>query len=247
MRQGEPDSGAPEPMIEADDALTSAPEPAAPERSLDLMGETPPSPVIDEPVLVLPSLAASDEFVRARLSDALPDAWQQKDDLLRRAAVVIENANRGEIPRRQLAFLAPEGPFAVREVEIEGEEEPRKFIDPQTYARYDPYLDMLEALPASELASLLNDSQPLLDEAMAELGSQEEILPQVLTAIDQILAVPVLRGDVELVQPKVFYEYADPALEGLSGLQKQVLRMGPDNVERLQAYLEDLRERLVSP
>ena len=60
-----------------------------------------------------------------------------------------------------------------------------------------------------------------------------------------MLAVPVLRGDIELVQPKVLFEYADPALEGLTDLQKQVLRMGPDNVERLQTYLRSMREDYV--
>ena len=64
-------------------------------------------------------------------------------------------------------------------------------------------------------------------------------------AIDQVLAVPVLEGEVELVQPKVFYEYADPALEELSPLQKQVLRMGPDNVVRLKNYLTELRQALL--
>ena len=54
----------------------------------------------------------------------------------------------------------------------------------------------------------------------------------------------MLEGDVELIQPKVFYEYADPALEGLSPLQKQALRMGPENVTRLKAYLTTLRSEL---
>jgi len=40
------------------------------------------------------------------------------------------------------------------------------------------------------------------------------------------------------VQPKVFYRYADDELEALSALQKQVLRMGPGNVKRLQTYLQ---------
>ncbi len=56
-------------------------------------------------------------------------------------------------------------------------------------------------------------------------------------AIDEILATPQL---VELVRPKVLCEFADPALEGRSALQKQ-LRMGPDNVGRIQADARVLR------
>lgn len=251
LRQVGPQAEPPAPAVEPLQAPQADPEERTPARSLEMMEETPPSPAIAEPVLVLPSLDASDAFVRERLPESLhlslPEAWLEKDDLLRRVAVVLENANRGEIPKRQLAFLAPDGRFTIREVEREGEQDALKFVDPQSYARYDRYLDMLEVLPPAGLATLFADAGPLLTEAMAELGTQDAVVPQLLVAIEQILAVPVIRGDVELVQPKVLYEYADPALEGLSDLQKQVLRMGPDNVERLKAYLEDLRQRLTGP
>lgn len=211
----------------------------------EAMTQTPPSPAIDEPVLVLPTLNESDVFVRERLPEALPAQWRDREDLLRRAAVVLENATRGEIPKRQLSFMAPDGRYPVREVKVAGQDRPRYFVDPAGFARYDRYLDMLEALPPTEAAALLRDTDPLLGEALAELGTQVAVNAAILEAVDQLLAVPVLRGDVELVQPKVLFEYADPALEGLTDLQKQVLRMGPDNVERLQTYLRAMRTDLV--
>jgi hypothetical protein len=230
-----------------DEGLTGtgelAPESVTP--GLDVMDETPPSPVINEPVLVLPPLDGSDAFVRERLPETLPEAWLEKEDLIRRLAVVLENASRGEIPKRQLAFMAPDSPYPVQEIPVEGRERPRYLADPAGYTRYDRYLDMLEALPAGDLALLIVDTGPLLSEAMAELGSQAPVTGSILEAVDEILAVPVLEGDVELVQPKVLFEYADPDLEALTGLQKQVLRMGPRNVERLQAYLRVLRADLV--
>ncbi|MGE0626031.1 MAG: DUF3014 domain-containing protein, partial [Pseudomonadales bacterium] len=221
-----------------------APPAGEPATSSTVMEETPPSPVIRPPELVLPPLNASDDFVRGRLPDTIPQAWTGKDDLLRRLAVLAENASRGELPRRQLAFLAPDGKFAVREQADTGSEEAKLFMDPAGYRRYDRYLDILESLPPATLAALLNDTAPLLQQAVQELGVEGEAQAQMLAAIDQMMAVPVLEGDVELVQPKVFYEYADPSLEALSSLQKQVLRMGPENVKRLQAYLTTLRAEL---
>ncbi len=232
----------------ADEESQSSPGPAPdgpPTAAEEVMTETPPSPAINEPVLVLPSLNQSDEFVRERIPEAVPAPWREREDLLRRAAVVLENATRGEIPKRQLSYLAPEGSYPVREVEAPGAEQPRYFVDPAGFTRYDRYLDMLEALPPDEMATLLRDTSPLLGEALAELGTEVAVNESILEAVDQMLAVPVLRGDVELVQPKVLFEYADPALEGLTDLQKQVLRMGPDNVERLQAYLRAMREGFV--
>lgn len=244
MRGSQPEVEQPEvdraPIVEV--SARTPPEPASETRNL--MEDTPPSPAIDEPVLVLPALNESDEFVRERLPAALPESWVEKDDLLRRAAVVVENAGRGVIPKRQLDYLAPEGRYEVREVDVEGSADPDLYVDPRTFSRYDGYLDALEALPPEDLVLLIRDTEPLLAQAMTELGTEQQLRPQLLSAIDQILAVPVIREEVPLVQPKVLYEYADPALEALSDLQKQVLRMGPDNVERLQAYLIKLRAGL---
>lgn len=210
-----------------------------------VMEETPPSPVIRAPEFVLPPLNASDAFVRERLPETIPEVWIGKDDLLRRLAVLVENASRGELPRRQLSFLAPDGKFVVREVPGTTEaEDARLFIDPASYRRYDRYVDVLESVPPETLAALLADTEPLIQQAVKELGVDGEASTQMLTAIDQVLAVPVLEGDVALVQPKVFYEFADPALEALSPLQKQVLRMGPENVKRLKSYLTALRAEL---
>jgi hypothetical protein len=36
------------------------------------------------------------------------------------------------------------------------------------------------------------------------------------------------------------YAYADPRLEGLSPPQKQLLRMGPENVKAIQAKLREI-------
>jgi hypothetical protein len=225
-----------------DEPATSPVPDAVQSAAEEVMTQTPPSPAINEQVL--PLLNQSDDFVRERIPEAVPAPWREREDLLRRAAVVLENATRGEIPKRQLSFLAPDGSYPVRKVEVPGADRPRFFVDPAGFARYDRYLDMLEALPPEDMALLLKDTAPLLAEAMAELGTQVTVNEAILEAVDQMLAVPVLRGEVELVQPKVLFEYADPALEGLTDVQKQVLRMGPDNVERLQAYLRAMRAGL---
>ncbi|MEM8767138.1 MAG: DUF3014 domain-containing protein [Pseudomonadota bacterium] len=230
------------PAAEPEAVSTPVPEPTLTDQ---VMEQTPPSPTALEPQLVLPTLDGSDGFVRDRLPESWPAVWLEKEDLLRRLAVLVDNASRGELPRRQLDFLVLDGRYPVLEVVEADGQTVRFFVDPDGFARFDPYLELLERIPSETLATLLTDVYPLLDAAMLELGTAEQVLPQLLAAIDQVLAVPVLRGDVELVQPKVFFEYADPALEGLSDLQKQVLRAGPDNVLRLQEYLKTLRTGLL--
>jgi hypothetical protein len=49
--------------------------------------------------------------------------------------------------------------------------------------------------------------------------------------------VPVVTGEIEVVRPNVFFLYADPALEQRGALQKLLLRTGPTNVQRVQAWV----------
>jgi hypothetical protein len=59
--------------------------------------------------------------------------------------------------------------------------------------------------------------------------------------IDHLLQTPDLRGPIELKQGKVFYEYADPALESRSAGQKLLMRMGPDNAAAIKKKLRELK------
>lgn len=195
--------------------------------------------VVVEPEIELPPLNESDDFVRVTLQPLeLPADWLEPNDLARRLAVVVDNTARGEVPRRQLSFLAPSTPFKVIEYD-DG-----IYLDPANYRRFDGYVDMLVAVDPATAAGTIETMAPLLREALGELGNQLPVAEQIRVAIDQILAVPVRRDQIELVQPKVVYEFAEPRLEAMSPLQKQMLRMGPDNLERVQTYLQQVRPLL---
>lgn len=216
-----PDADQAEPVADdgplVDDAAAEPPPPAAP------------------PPPVLPPLDQSDAFVREQTKDGgLPLAWTAADNLLRRAAVVIENAARAELPPKRGGLLGPLSAFPVRS---EGE---RLFMDEAGYRRFDPYLDQLEAIDPERLADRIRLFGPLLGQALGELGYADGPEAGITAALEGVLAVPERTGAIELTQPKVLFEYADPNLESLGGLQKQVLRMGPENIRRLKAYSERL-------
>jgi hypothetical protein len=54
-----------------------------------------------------------------------------------------------------------------------------------------------------------------------------------------------VKGPIELVQPRVFYEYKDHDLESRSAGQKLLLRMGPDNAAVIKAKLRELRSAIL--
>lgn len=207
-------------------APTPAPEPPA---AVAMAAEEPP---------ILPALDESDPFVRERLvagSSKLAD-WLNRDDLVRRFAVVMDNAAVGDLPRRQLAFLAPTEPFPVV---ARGND--RFVMDPRGYARYARFVETFTSVPPEVAAALLTTLAPLLTQALHELGqSSEEPLATLRDAIGMVLATPELDTAVELVRPKVVYQFADPALEALPSLQKQLIRMGPDHLRRIKAYLRQV-------
>lgn len=209
----------------------------APSTSED--AEVPTTPAVQLPVL--PPLDTSDAFVREQagaLSGQLSE-WLAQDDLVRRFAVVIDNAVAGDLPRRQLGFLAPPEKFPV--LQREG----RIYVDPEGYHRFDHFVDVVVSVDAARGAALLVDLAPLLAAAMKELGQLDpDPVASMRKGIDQVLTTPVVEGDIELVQPKVFYVYANPELESLKPLQKQLLRMGPQNLQRLKTYLTQVNSHL---
>jgi len=91
-------------------------------------------------------------------------------------------------------------------------------------------------------------SRPLLEKAFSELGYQPRQMDGIiLTGLDNILAAPVIVQPIELTRESVVYRFADPSLESLSPLQKQLIRSGPENTQRLQKQALLLKNTLLDP
>lgn len=233
-----PPSSQPEPRIETPIVERPDPVPPAPPRPTAPPPPAVPPPEPEPPVreVPVPALAESDPFMREQLAPlGLPEAWVEKDQLVRRLAVLVDNATRSELPHRQLQFLRPAGAYRV--VEREG----RTYPDPANAARFDPLLDLLESISPTTAASLIVTIEPILAAALGELGTAVPPREAVLEAIDRALEAPEPPRDPVLVRPKVVYQYADPALEALAPLDKQLMRLGPRNHARMRDYLVALR------
>lgn len=210
---------------------------------------TPPAPEeqvpATQPALELPPLEASDDFLRgiAEKLSASPrlSAWLGVDNLARRFTASVVNIAEGVSPRSHLEHMVPAEPFTVRR--RDGEIVPSE----KSYARYDAIAKAVASLDAEQTVRTYRQLAPLFDRAYAELGYPGKPFDQALVdALDHLLATPVLERDPRLVESGDVYVYADPELEGLSQAQRQLLRMGPDNVRRVQGTLAELRRRLLA-
>jgi len=221
-----------------------------------------PAPVVEpaveeeageRPQVDLPPLEESDPWMRevvTQLSSHPKLAeWLVTDELIRRFVATVDNMAEGVSPRTHLKFMAPEESFRA------AQQGSRQFISPTSYDRYRPWVQVLESVDVRGGADLYSSVKPLLDQSYRELGYPDREFQDTLTeAINQILSTPVVEGEIEL-EPRVSsYQFKDPELEALSPVQKHFLRLGPDNLRRLQNRLRELavaigipQSRLVPP
>ena len=212
---------------------------------VDQMGDARPDstrPQESIPMPPLPRLQDSDAWLLEQVANwSLPAVVLQPSDLIARASVVLLNAAAGQMPRRQLAFLGPFEAYSVREI---GE---KIFVDPVSYLRFELWIDVLESIPPAELAAILRRVQPLVEQALEEVGEPVDMAALVHAVVQRVNQVPVIDKDIELLRPSVMYIYADAELEALPSFEKQLLRMGPQRVSRVQSYVAQFAAAYPAP
>lgn len=207
--------------------------------------QEPMAPEAESPIASLPTLNDSN----ARMAEVFTGLFGAEhlralfnpDELVRRFVVTVDNLPNKKLPRQQLLVKRVTGPFAVMD------EGGQLAISPDNAARYAPYVQLAAHIDAQQLVEVYVRLYPLFQEAYAELGEPNAYFnDRLVEVIDHLLATPTVAEPVRLVQPKVFYEYADPALEALSAGQKILLRMGSSNAEQIKAKLRAIRQALIS-
>jgi Protein of unknown function (DUF3014) len=196
--------------------------------------------------ITLPPLDETDALVRqlvGRLSShPTVAAWLTTDGLLLNFAVVTQRIADGETPVQELKALGPMPAFRPRTSRED------LFIDPSSYRRYDRYADAVSALDARGTARLYATLKPRILDAYRRIGNPTGDFDPVLErAIVELLKVPVVQGEVELAPKGIVYGFDNPRLEGLSASQKQLLRMGPQNVQKIQGKLREIADYLAIP
>ncbi|MDO8907190.1 MAG: DUF3014 domain-containing protein [Pseudohongiella sp.] len=225
------------PPVAADPTPT---EPAAPLVSVPVTQE----PVVTEESLQpLPTLNDSDAFVVTRLAEMEMGASLLRmlapEDLVRKFVVFVTNVADGELPQMEYPLRRIESEFATREIAANLFE-----MTPATHTRFTPMVDMLVTLDPQQGVAIYRALRPLFQEAYAELGYQGSFDAVLVRAIDQIMNAQLETGPFQLIKPSVMFLYAEGRIEDLPPVQKQLLRLGPENTAKLQAVLPAYRERL---
>lgn len=205
-------------------------------------------------------------------ADAAPDAAQVDDsidagliDLLGRDAVAsflrvtefplrvtatVDNLGRSLASAKIWPVIPASGRFTVNESASEAA------IADENSERYVPFVRFVESVDTKRAVALYKKHYAQFQHAYEELGYPDGYFNDRLVAvIDNLLATPdpagplkvkltELKDESERVRPWVHYRYVDPELEALSAGQKMMLRMGPDNRQRLKAKLREIRPQV---
>ena len=109
-----------------------------------------------------------------------------------------------------------------------------------------PWCAWWQGADVKALALVYQRLYPLFQQAYEDLGYPGKYFnDRLVEVIDQLLQAPEVPGPIALVQPKVFWEYADKDLESRSAGQKLLIRMGPANARVIKAKLREFRAEIV--
>ena len=224
----------PEPELPAVPDIPPAPEP---------MPEPTPDPDVEDAAPAM-TLDTSDVPLREALTPVLPPVLLpalETSNLLERGTAFIDGMSRGALRYKLLPLTPPAGKFQTRKTA--GQD----YMAPAGFARYDAYAEAIEALDTSVLVGAFHRFRPLMEEAYGYLGYKPENFDNALIrALDNIIAAPVIAETIPVKKVEAVYKFADADLEKLPGIQKQLLRMGPDNTLRIQRQARALRTALLA-
>ena len=236
-------------------------EPSAP--AVSSGPETPPirHPVESLPAEVppqapLPPLARSDESVRPALMDWLGKdkvaSFLQLDDFVRHTVATVDNLGRSHAAPRLWPVNPAPGRFSVVQ---RGD---ALVVAPGNTERYAAFVSFVEGVDTGRAVSLYKRWYPWFQQAYEELGYPGRYFnDRAVEVIDQLIAAPVpvapielklteVKGPIPSTTPWLRYEFADPSLEALSAGQKMMIRLGPDQQQRMKLKLVELRSKLTA-
>jgi len=222
---------APKPPVEAPQAAT---EPAV-RNPIPETSDTKP----------LPPLKESDPDVRQALINVFGakavTQFLVPENVIRHIVVTVDN-----LPRKKVAIeLRPIKPTpGATATAAQGDV---TTLAQANFERYAPFIKVVQNTDTQTLAGVYFKLYPLFQQSYEDLGYPGQYFnDRLVEVIDDMLKAPDPQGPIELTQPKVFYEYADPKLEGLSAGQKLLVRMGPGNEAVMKAKLREFRKAIVN-
>lgn len=114
--------------------------------------------------------------------------------------------------------------------------------------RYEPYMQLIDSVPVGALVAWYRSMYPLFQQAYQGLGYPHGAFnDRLIATIDNLLAAPDRATPPRLVRgPHGTWNFANPALQGLSIGQRMLLRTGAADEATIKGKLRAMRAELVA-
>jgi len=200
-------------------------------------------PVLEEKI-ILPVLERSDELFRqkvASVSANLSD-WFGVTGVIKKYMVIVNDLSQNQILFKHRIFLKTPGKIVV------GEDKQGLYLSEDSYQRYTILVNAITTIDADKGLQLYLAFKPLFEQVYKEFAypSEYQLQDLFLKAAANVIEAPIINGRIALVPHLVRYKFADKKLEALSDVDKQMIRMGPENTKKIQAKLRELVQLLVA-
>ncbi|MGH8470837.1 MAG: DUF3014 domain-containing protein [Gammaproteobacteria bacterium] len=224
-------ASAPQPKPSAPAPETAQPEIHYPVAATGAPEQAPPLPALNE----------SDEAVRASMEKSFGkapvEAFLLPTEIIRHLVATVDSLDRDPVPLHFRPVKHVPGLPVVN-----AKSETIITLSAENAKRYEPYISALRAVDAKRFADVYRHYYPLFQQAYENLGYPGRYFnDRLIPIIDHLLATPDISEPIQLVRPKVLYQFADPEVEKRSWGQKTLIRMGPANAAVVKAKLREIR------
>ncbi len=208
------------------------PEPVAPEKI---------TPVIVEPPITADTADEEARRVVDNLNAGKPAAqFVAGDYVVERAVALADHLRRGEVPYTLIPVSRPKQPFKILDDGL------RVTIHPDSFERYDPFAQWIDGIDAEALVATYRKFSTVAAGALSAMGVTDVSINEVaLAAVTEVISVPNVDLSAELMKQEANWVYVDPELEAMPALHKQIVRMGPINMELVQSKAREIRGALL--
>lgn len=231
------DAAEPEPV-----ELAPEPEQAVAQAPAELTPEPEPKPApLPEPAI---SLAEADSLLTGDVQPlnggAVIEQFVAQPNILERSTGIVDTLRQGSVPYKLLPVGRPETKFPFRD------DGAGVTMDPVGFERYNGLASVVNKLDTSAAVDLYGSYESAIEEAWSLMGYPDvSFNDAVMGALALLLTAPEPDLDARLIKKEANWIYADEDLESLPPLQKQMMRMGPDNAAIIKDKARELRSALL--
>lgn len=195
--------------------------------------------IVAEPAILDVSDQAIKQALITTLRSPVLSTLIVNESIIANMVATVVNTADGKLPENVSMLTAPKNKFSVF---TQGD---NQFITPESFTRYNVYAQTFAAIETDSLLRLLNDYNDEITTQFAQITlPNSDFNLTLINAINELLDTPTVSLPIAVESDSVMYRFVNPQLEALSPAQKQLVRMGPDNMRLVKRKLRELRDAL---